>query len=645
MEPRPPHRHVDELRRQLRSLGYLDAGVDRFVLAGATGTRRPIAIAIRASLRTGTLAGVLLGPASTIWLHRQLPGLITGPRDALVLAIYLAILFGIGGTVAALIAGVGVSLLARLAGSAVARRGRVLSVTAGSIVTIACLAYLTLWSRQAQGIETSLPTTMVVVALAYSVIVSLLLGHAVTVTALAIVVAGTGSAPDAPGVPGASWRLAVAAGILAFCGGLLLFTIVGATQSSRGAATPLTVVSSGLRIRLFAIDGFDPHRFETLAAQGRLDALSVFASARATLDLADVRQAEVVDPARTWTTIATGQPADVHGVRGLETREVAGVRGRLSMGGQSPMGRNIRAATDLVRLTRPAITSRAERRVKTFWEVAADAGLRTAIVNWWATWPATSGTGIILSDRATLRLERGGALDGEITPAGVYERLRTAWPQLRQRAESLTNSALRDAHTKGDTAALLRRSAELDALQLVLTQEIATAEMDLVAVYLPGLDIVQHALLNTSSGTNQSASAMASRLAALEEYYVALDRLLAPVVRANSSELVLVLTAPGRVTTSASGGLTISGPSVRQATLTGTARDVAPTVLYALGVPISRELPGAPLLRLFSEEFARRFAVRYVPAYGRPSTRLAARQGQPLDQEMIDRLRSLGYVR
>ena len=110
MEPGPPHPRVDELRRQLQSLGYLDAGVDRFVLADATGTRRPIAIATRASLRIGILAGVLLGPASAIWLHRQLPGLITGSRDALVLAVYLAILFGVGGAAAALTAGIGVSL-------------------------------------------------------------------------------------------------------------------------------------------------------------------------------------------------------------------------------------------------------------------------------------------------------------------------------------------------------------------------------------------------------------------------------------------------------------------------------------------------------------------------------------------------------
>ena len=73
--------------------------------------------------------------------------------------------------------------------------------------------------------------------------------------------------------------------------------------------------------------------------------------------------------------------------------------------------------------------------------------------------------------------------------------------------------------------------------------------------------------------------------------------------------------------------------------------DVAPTVLHTLGVPVSRELAGAPLTMLFDDSFSRRFPVRHVETYGRPSTNRSARSGQPLDQEMIDRLRSLGYVK
>jgi hypothetical protein len=48
---------------------------------------------------------------------------------------------------------------------------------------------------------------------------------------------------------------------------------------------------------------------------------------------------------------------------------------------------------------------------------------------------------------------------------------------------------------------------------------------------------------------------------------------------------------------------------------------------------------------VFEDGFVEKFPVRQVASYGRPSSGTAPRRGQPLDQEMIDRLRSLGYVR
>jgi hypothetical protein len=70
--------------------------------------------------------------------------------------------------------------------------------------------------------------------------------------------------------------------------------------------------------------------------------------------------------------------------------------------------------------------------------------------------------------------------------------------------------------------------------------------------------------------------------------------------------------------------------------------DVAPTILWTLGLPISRELAGKAVTDLHS---ASRSVDRYVSTYGRPFVETAPRSGKPLDQEMIDRLRSLGYVK
>src|SRR5206468_1103615 len=151
-------------------------------------------------------------------------------------------------------------------------------------------------------------------------------------------------------------------------------------ESHTRTRVPLAVVSSGVRLKVIAIDGVDPHVVDELGASGRLPALSrVLSGARARL--APEAGTSAQDPARIWTTVATGQPPAVHGVSGLETRRVAGLQGTVAAGESSALSRSLRGATDLLRLTRPSVASGNERRVKTLWEVAADAGLRTVIIN------------------------------------------------------------------------------------------------------------------------------------------------------------------------------------------------------------------------------------------------------------------------
>ena len=638
---------VDELRQRLRSLGYLHAGVDRFVLAPAHGARGPAAIALLASLRVGALAALLLGPATAIGIGGRMSGLVTGPRDAIVLAIYMGALLGIAIAGAGFAASLLVAWLARRTTGAVERRARPAAFVAGIVVALLTLVYLTLWWQTASAGPGWSSPVWTVFALAVAASISVLLGHAVTVTALAVIAAGTGPAVNVRGVPGASWRWSVSAAIVAFCGAAALLVLSAPASSASEAPPPLTVVSSGTRVRVLAIDGFDPGIFEELAAAGRLPALdAALAGARTSLRAVDSQPAsQAVDPARAWTTVATGQPPSAHGVQGLETTRVAGVQGAVPASTRSPVLQTVRAATDLLRLTRPALASGAERQEKTFWEIAADAGLRSAVVNWWATWPAASDASIVLTDRATLRLERGGELNAEIAPAALYPQLQQRWPELLNGAIVRAARAVENPPDDTQVEALIRRSAELDAIQLALATEVATDDTDLVAVYLPGLDIVQHALLGADSARITSSS-IAARLGAVESYYEILDRLARPVLAAGRNELLLVITAPGRVGAPADGMMGATGAFVRaEARLLGAATDVAPTILYALGVPVSRTLAGRPLTQLFSEEFAAKYPVRLVETYGRPAEGPAVQRGKPLDEEMIDRLRSLGYVR
>jgi Type I phosphodiesterase / nucleotide pyrophosphatase len=635
----PRRREVDDLRQQLRSLGYLDAGVDRFVLVPAARGRRPLVIAWLASVRIGVLAALLLGPAAAIGAAARVPGLITGARDGFVVAAYLGLLFGAACSAVAFTISLIAALLVRHPG--ISRRRRGLALVAGTAFMLACLAYLTLWWDASTfgtgaGGWRSLWT---LIPLAYAAGVSVVLGHLVTVTTLAVVVSRNGDVGPERGVPGSSRAVLAAAVVLTFCGALLLFSLTSRSEPAMANAPPLTVVSSGARVRLIAIDGFDPRIARRLANSGRVPTLaSLLDTATAT-----IRHGDTGDPARVWTTVATGQPPEVHSVHRLETRRVAGVQGSFTAGERGSLGQAVGGVTDLLRLTRPSVASRSERRVKTFWEVATTAGLRTVVVNWWATWPAPADGGIVVSDRATLRLEKGGALDAEIAPAALYDSLHAIWPALR--TETATHAARLPAGLVMDP--LLRRSAELDALQIAMTKQVAAPNADLVCTYLPGLDLVQYGLFGSGEAAGTSPASAAERLTALDEYYVLLDTLLKPVVGSSGNDLLLVITSPGRVAEPVPGLMLARGAPVNGHVRDSDARptDVMPTILQALGVPLSRELAGRPLIELFAADFARRYPVRQVSTYGMPSAARVERGGQPLDQEMIDRLRSLGYVR
>ena len=638
-DPRPDQQ-LDQLRDELRARGYLDARVDRFVLGGAARRARPAGVALSASWRIGLLAGVLLGPAAAIGLRSRAPGLVTSTADAVVLSLYLGALFWIAASVVAGLGVLGGAALARRAAADGPGRARRASLAAGLGVGLACLVYLTLWWRTTAGLagSTSFAASLAVIALA--VAISLLLGHTVAITVLACVARlGLAPAPDRR-LPMSSSRTIVPLGVTALAGALTLLVATGPTHVPNVEAPRLAVVPTGLRVVVVAVDGIDPATLDRLRASGRLPTFDRVLSG----GVADVPSDADRDPARVWTTIATGQPPEKHGIRALESRRVAGLEGR--MRADSTGWALLAAATDVLRLTQPAIASGAERLIPTFWEVAARAGFRTAVVHWWATWPAGSDLGIVLSDRAILRLEHPGPLDAEIAPASLYDRLQPSWPERRARAVSQAAGVSADGLST-DTAAALRRSAELDASIAGLVSGVPDfANLDLLTVYLPGLDIAQSTLLG-APGARLAASSMAERVTALERYYVFLDGLIGEVVSAMPTEdrLVVLVTEPGRTGGPTAGRVALSGRRIRAGgTLSAPPTAIAPTVLYALGLPVARDLP-EPATDLFDRSFVAAHPVRLVASYGSRMSAVTPRTGQALDREMIERMRSLGYVR
>ena len=73
---------------------------------------------------------------------------------------------------------------------------------------------------------------------------------------------------------------------------------------------------------------------------------------------------------------------------------------------------------------------------------------------------------------------------------------------------------------------------------------------------------------------------------------------------------------------------------------------MTPTILYLCGIPVGGDMSGRPFLWALDPEFVARYPLAFVATHD-TGTRLAAkveRSGE-LDQEHLDRLRGLGYLK
>lgn len=608
---RPPIASVEQVREELRRLGYLDSGLDRFVLSGA-GAAPPVAASARVALRVGLAGGAFLGAALTLTAAGLDRRLLAEPRDLAVLGLYLVLALGVATAAAAFLGGLAAAWAARRLQR---RAGPTLARNIGLVLALAGLIYLALWWRS-HALAVPLPAQATALALGLGL--SLLLGRFGSLAAVAVLSAG-----------GAGDRLPEASltrhHMLPLLAGATLLLGAGVAAASFLAARAdaeapdFAPVPAGLRVLVVGIDGLERRMSEQMIARGEMPRLAALAASGARGRLR--AEAEQV-PAIVWTTIATGRGPEAHGIRSAGARRLAGMRTPVAMSAEGPFARALGAAMDLLRITRAQPPTSVLRGVKAFWNVASEKGLRVGVVNWWATWPADAVNGYLVTDRAFFKLERGEAPDREVHPAEAFDRLKALVPAGEDRARRMDRFHLGAARL-------------LDA----------DRPPDVEAIYLSGLDITTMQQLGDAAAAD--VATLDARLGALRGYYRFVDGLVGEVADARRPADVVVLVGdPGRLArrAAAAEGLLVlaGGPVVATDLGEVSERDLAPTVLHLAGLPASRELDGRVLEAALSPEFRKARPVRSVPSYGRRAPPRPAESA--FDHEMLEELRSLGYV-
>jgi hypothetical protein len=290
--------------------------------------------------------------------------------------------------------------------------------------------------------------------------------------------------------------------------------------------------------------------------------------------------------------------------------------------------------------SRTVPVSGAARRVRTLWEIAALAR-PTVAVGFWSSWPARGIAGdapgsYVVSDRVLAKLLAGAAEDRDVEPASLFARAAQDLPAdkaaLRQAFEA------RFASLPGPVASIAWESLLIDGFAWRTASRLsADPAVSSVFVYLPGLDILR-TRLPRAVVAGDAGAAVGAR--AVEAYVRWLDEIV--LKSASDFSRVVLVADPGRSAPSSSEGFVAVagggvpprcvGPSVSDL-------DVAPIVLAALSLPASREMEGR------------------IPAacpLGPPAGAIATwgRRGaqapgaaSAYDPEMVERLKSLGYLR
>jgi hypothetical protein len=361
---------LDEARRRLRELGYLNGSVESYVFrrafAGRGGLFLPAILLGAFAAAVASLAAVETGEA--------------GFGDSLAAVAALLIhLFCADLMIAA--------ILATLLG-VIADRSRAPAGTATALGLAAAAAVFFLWIGGAYSLSREIAARALLWG-APVAFASLILARSVRSGFLARAYAHSRLLPGRP-----RRRVFLAAAVAGVLIALAIFS--SSSWRKRPPAPPVLPSPGGGAVAVIAVDGL---ALDAPASDGLSGLRELLATG-----VTGWWPAKAATPPEVWTDLATGEPSSRHGVRAL-----ARVRPRGSPSGlRPPLGTAwyLRRLGPALRLVVNSPVSASDRHRLTFWEVAASAGLPAVAVGWWASgpWP---GADIVGNEQIL-----AGAIDG-----------------------------------------------------------------------------------------------------------------------------------------------------------------------------------------------------------------------------------------
>jgi len=408
------------------------------------------------------------------------------------------------------------------------------------------------------------------------------------------------------------------------CGWMLAFALLGGCRQPPAESPP-----TKMRVLLVGLDGASWNVLQPMLDRGALPNLQRIVDEGVSGPIeSDLPCLSIV----LWTSVATGKLPEQHGIHDWSYIDPeTGEKGLMGSG---------------------------RRLVPALWNIASEAGLRVGFVNWWATWPAESVSGFIVSEQLTRTkpgevLERGAYPESLVEELGIDEELEWSWLTRQLDAGSLKvlsdrnapsasfEDRMRQAHFLYDQD----YRGEIAAFHL-LTNE---PHPQLLGYLSRKIDIASHYMWQFSDEKSPSDQELSELLEPVYRYE---DELVGRLLDEAGPDVNVIILSDhgftwesdgwGHEETAPPGIFLAMGPAFRRGVGLDSASlyDVTPTILHLLHMPVGKDMAGEVLVEALVEDRS----VRHIESYDDVVDTERIDAESPFDERILEELEALGYV-
>lgn len=339
-----------------------------------------------------------------------------------------------------------------------------------------------------------------------------------------------------------------------------------------------------------------------------------------------------------WTTIATGKTPEEHGIKTFVDRKRGG----------APLTQNV-------------------RKTRALWNILSGLGRTVGVVGWLVTWPAEEVNGFVVSDYLQYGPGKSSREDKRTHPAELENELLPlikSWEDIPwSEVQPMLSAPLDEANIDAGLNALLRPirmyTAADESFARIGMKLYKEQQPDFFSVYFRGMDTMGHLYWNymipESVPENFLNPAGKPYLkGAMRGYYRYVDGLIKPYLDAMDEETTLIVVSDHGFKGGTEGGigahkldgiLMMMGRGIGQGEITGaTVYDITPTTLVLMGLPPAEDMRGKVLWAAFDETVPREKFSKLIATYETGDRTGGDPIQSPLDDEIKERLRSLGYI-